>query len=142
GHIGDCGKAARALAAEQGGFDLSTLREPYRIEGKKTMALEIAMQCNWTFPDAVVYPTGGGTGLIGMWKGFNELLSSGWVTGKLPRMYSVQAEGCAPVVEAFGQGREDTTPWPQPTTSAAGLRVPAPLGGALVLKALVESGGG
>lgn len=142
GHIGECGKAARARADETGGFDLSTLREPYRIEGKKTMALEIAMQCNWTLPDAVVYPTGGGTGLIGMWKGFNELLDAGWVTGTLPRMYSIQAEGCAPVVSAFLAGREDTLAWPDPLTSAAGLRVPAPLGGALVLQALRESGGG
>ena len=142
GHIGDCGKAARAYAAETGAVDVSTLREPYRIEGKKTLGLELAEQLGWTLPDAVVYPTGGGTGLIGMWKAFAELTSAGWVRGKLPRMYTVQSAGCAPVVRAFEAGAEACTPWSEPETIAAGLRVPAPLGGRLMLRALRESGGG
>ena len=142
GHIGDCGKAARAYAADLGAVDVSTLREPYRIEGKKTLGLEIAEQLGWTLPDAVVYPTGGGTGLIGMWKAFNELRDSGWVNKKLPRMYSVQASGCAPVVSAWRAGSERCEPWPNPTTVAAGLRVPSPLGDRLMLRALRESGGG
>src|SRR5260370_19314014 len=98
GHIGDCGKAARACAAETGAVDVSTLREPYRIEGKKTLGLELAEQLHWTLPDAIVYPTGAGTGLTGMWKACRELRDSGWVRGRLPRMYTVQAAGCAPVV--------------------------------------------
>ncbi len=141
GHIGDCGKASRAYAAEHDAVDLSTLREPYRIEGKKTLALEIAMQSSWTLPDAIIYPTGGGTGLIGMWKGFQELLAAGWVTGALPRMYSVQAAGCAPVVRAFEAGAETAEPWADPVTAASGLRVPGPLGDALMLRAIRESGG-
>jgi threonine synthase len=141
GHIGDCGKASRAWASEHDAVDLSTLREPYRIEGKKTLALEIAMQSNWTLPDAIIYPTGGGTGLIGMWKGFQELLSAGWVTGQLPRMYSVQAAGCAPIVRAFEAGAATAEPWVDPVTAASGLRVPGPLGDALMLRAIAESGG-
>jgi len=142
GHIGDCGKAARAYAAESGAVDVSTLREPYRIEGKKTLGLELAEQWNWTLPDAIVYPTGGGTGLIGMWKAFQELHAAGWVAGALPRMYTVQASGCAPVVQAFETGADQCTPWPNPETIAAGLRVPGPLGDRLMLRALRESGGG
>ncbi len=142
GHIGDCGKAARAHAAETGAVDVSTLREPYRIEGKKTLGLELAEQLGWTLPDVIVYPTGGGTGLIGMWKAFNELRDAGWVRGKLPRMFTVQATGCAPVVQAFRDGADHCTPWPNPETVAAGLRVPGPLGDRLMLKALRESGGG
>lgn len=141
GHIGDCGKAARAFAAEHGAFDVSTLREPYRIEGKKTLALEIAEQLDWELPDAIIYPTGGGTGLIGMWKAFTELRDAGWVDGRLPRLYSVQSTGCAPVVQAFERGRDHTEPWPDPHTVASGLRVPAPIGGRLMLRALRESGG-
>jgi threonine synthase len=141
GHIGDCGAAARAYAAETGALDVSTLREPYRIEGKKTLGLELAEQLGWTLPDAVVYPTGGGTGLIGMWRAFTELAAAGWVRGKLPRMYSVQATGCAPVVQAFESGAAACAPWPEPHTVAAGLRVPSPLGGRLMLTALRESGG-
>jgi threonine synthase len=141
GHIGDCGKASRAWAADHDAVDLSTLREPYRIEGKKTLALEMAMQLNWQLPKAIVYPTGGGTGLIGMWKGFQELLAAGWVTGDLPRMYSVQAEGCAPIVRAFEAGAEVAEPWADPVTAASGLRVPAALGDQLILRALRESGG-
>jgi threonine synthase len=143
GHIGDCGKAARAFAAESGAVDVSTLREPYRIEGKKTLGLELAEQLGWTLPDAIVYPTGGGTGLIGMGKAFQELRAAGWVTGgALPRMYSVQATGCAPVIRAFETGAERCMPWPDPTTVAAGLRVPGPLGDRLMLQALRESRGG
>ena len=141
GHIGDCGKAARAFAAEHGAFDLSTLCEPYRIEGKKTLALEIAEQLGWELPDAIIYPTGGGTGLIGMWKAFTELRDAGWVDGRLPRLYSVQSTGCAPVVQAFERGSDHTEPWPDPHTVASGLRVPAPIGGRLMLRALRESGG-
>jgi threonine synthase len=142
GHIGDCGKASRGYAAESGAFDLSTLREPYRIEGKKTLGLELAEQLGWSLPDAIIYPTGGGTGLIGMWKVFQELNEAGWVSGPLPRMYSVQAEGCAPVVKAFLAGADRCEPWPDPWTIASGLRVPGALGDRLMLRALRESGGG
>lgn len=142
GHIGDCGRAARAWASEHGAVDVSTLREPYRIEGKKTLGLELAEQLSWTLPDAIVYPTGGGTGLIGMWKVFKELRDAGWITDRLPRMYAVQSAGCAPVVNAFAQGADRCTPWPDPRTVAAGLRVPGPLGDRLILTALRESGGG
>src|SRR3989449_8357932 len=142
GHIGDCGTAARAYATETGAGDMSTLREPYRIEGKKTLGLELAEQLGLTLPDAVVYPTGGGTGLIGMWKAFQELRQSGWLRGPLPRMYTVQASGCAPVVQAFESGAERCEPWPDPQTVAAGLRVPSPLGDRLMLRALRDSGGG
>jgi threonine synthase len=142
GHIGDCGQAARAYAAEAGAVDLSTLREPYRIEGKKTLGLEVAEQLGWTLPDVIVYPTGGGTGLIGMWKAFGELVAGGWLQGPLPRMYAVQAGGCAPVVQAFEQGATRCAPWPEPRTVAVGLRVPAPLGDGLMLGVLRESGGG
>ncbi len=142
GHIGDCGRAARNFAAESNSFDLSTLREPYRIEGKKTLGLELALQFGWRLPDAVIYPTGGGTGLIGMWKAFHELVNAGWVEpGTFPRMYSVQSTGCAPVVRAFEKGAQDCEPWPDPATRASGLRVPNPLGGRLILAALGESGG-
>lgn len=142
GHIGDAGKASRAYAAESGAFDLSTLREPYRIEGKKTLGLELAEQLGWSLPHAIIYPTGGGTGLIGMWKVFQELIQAGWVSGPLPRMYTVQAEGCAPVVKAFLAGADRCEPWPDPETIASGLRVPAALGDRLMLRALRESGGG
>jgi threonine synthase len=141
GHIGDCGIAARTYAAESGAFDVSTLREPYRIEGKKTMGLEIAEQLGWSLPDAIIYPTGGGTGLIGMWIAFHELRRAGWVTGAPPRLYSVQAIGCAPVVRAFDRHADRTEPWEEPVTRAAGLRVPSPLGGPLILRALRETRG-
>jgi threonine synthase len=142
GHIGDCGKAARKLAAERGAFDVSTLREPYRIEGKKTMGLELAEQLGWRLPRVIIYPAGGGTGLIGMWKGFHELREAGWLTDPLPRFYAVQSTGCAPVVKAFEKGAETTEAWPNPETVASGLRVPAPLGGRLMLRALRDSRGG
>jgi threonine synthase len=142
GHIGDCGRAARSYAAESGAMDVSTLREPYRIEGKKTLGLELAEQFGWSLPDVIVYPTGGGTGLIGMWKAFGELIAGGWLEGPQPRMYAVQADGCAPVVRAFEQGAAECVPWPEPRTAAAGLRVPAPLGDRLILKVLRGTHGG
>jgi threonine synthase len=143
GHIGDAGKEARAFAADSGYVDVSTLREPYRIEGKKTMGLELAEQLGWRLPDVIVYPTGGGTGLIGMWKVFAELRAAGWIDGdeRLPHMIVAQAEGCAPMVRAFHAGAEKGEPWQNPTTHASGLRVPAPLGDRLILRALRESGG-
>jgi threonine synthase len=141
GHIGDCGKAARARASESGAVDLSTLREPYRLEGKKTLGFELAMQLGWSLPEAIVYPTGGGTGLIAMWKAFQELRATGWITDPPPRMYAVQAAGCAPVVRAFSDGADRATAWPDPRTAASGLRVPAPLGDRLILDALRASGG-
>lgn len=142
GHIGDCGKAARAYAAEVGAVDLSTLREPYRIEGKKTLGLELAMQLGWSLPTVILYPTGGGTGLIGMWKAFEELRSAGWVTDPPPRMFTVQSTGCAPMVRAFTEGADHATAWDAPRTVASGLRVPGPLGDRLMLRALRESRGG
>jgi threonine synthase len=142
GHIGDCGRASRAYADASGAFDVSTLREPYRIEGKKTLGLELAEQLGWHLPDTVVYPAGGGTGLIGMWKAFNELRAAGWVGATTTRLYAVQAEGCAPVVAAFATDADHTEAWPDPKTIAAGLRVPNPLGGRLMLRAMRETGGG
>jgi threonine synthase len=141
GHIGDCGKAARSFAAERGAFDVSTLREPYRIEGKKTMGIELAEQLGWHLPKAIIYPAGGGTGLIGMWKAFRELKEAGWLEDPMPRFFAVQSSGCAPVVKAFDAGQSQTEAWPNPETVASGLRVPAPLGGRLMLQALRESGG-
>jgi threonine synthase len=143
GHIGDAGKQARAFAAESGYFDVSTLREPYRIEGKKTMGIEIAEQLGWRLPTHIVYPTGGGTGLIGMWKVFAEMRAWRWLDseGSLPKMIVAQAEGCAPIVRAFAAGEDRATPWENPVTHASGLRVPAPLGDRLILRALRESGG-
>jgi len=143
GHIGDAGKQARAFAAESGFFDVSTLREPYRIEGKKTMGLEIAEQLGWRLPDVIVYPTGGGTGLIGMWKVFAEMRRWGWIAADapLPRMIVAQAEGCAPMVRAFAAGADRAVPWENPSTHASGLRVPGPLGDRLILRALRESRG-
>jgi len=142
GHIGDCGQLSRAFAAETGAMDLSTLREPYRIEGKKTLGLEIAEQFGWVLPQAIIYPTGGGTGLIGMWKAFLELMVGGCVRGPMPRLFSVQSDGCAPVVRAFEAGADATETWNDPWTVAFGLRVPGPLGGRLMLRAIRESGGG
>jgi threonine synthase len=144
GHIGDAGKMARAFAAESGFFDVSTLREPYRIEGKKTMGLELAEQLGWHhLPSHIIYPTGGGTGLIGMWKVFKELLQLGWLPADapLPKMIVAQAEGCAPIVRAFAAGADRAVSWENPRTHAAGLRVPGPLGDRLILRAVRESGG-
>jgi len=142
GHIGDCGRAARELSARTGAFDISTLREPYRIEGKKTLGLELAEQLGWTLPDAIIYPAGGGTGLIGMWRAFLELREAGWVQGPSPRLYAVQSTGCAPVVRAFESGAQSTEAWSEPWTVASGLRVPTPLGGALMLRAIRDTRGG
>ncbi|MEO6878008.1 MAG: threonine synthase, partial [Gemmatimonadaceae bacterium] len=143
GHIGDAGKLARAFAAESGYFDISTLREPYRIEGKKTMGLELAEQLGWRLPTHVVYPTGGGTGLIGMWKVFGEMRDGGWLQKDIvmPHMVVAQADGCAPMVRAFKAGADRAVPWENPTTHASGLRVPAALGDRLILRALYESKG-
>jgi threonine synthase len=143
GHIGDCGKLSREYAAQTQAFDLSTLREPYRIEGKKTLGLEVAEQMGWQLPGAIVYPAGGGTGLIGMWKVFKELMDAGWVKkGPLPKLFAVQSTGCAPVVAAFEAGKEKTETWQDPWTVASGLRVPGPLGGPLMLRGIKESRGG
>ena len=143
GHIGDAGKASRAFAAEHGFFDTSTLREPYRIEGKKTMGLELAEQMGWSLPTHIIYPTGGGTGLIGMWKVFAEMRDGGWLPKdvRMPKMVVAQADGCAPMVRAFDAHADHATPWQNPETHASGLRVPGPLGDRLILKALYESGG-
>ena len=143
GHIGDAGKQARAFAAESGYFDVSTLREPYRIEGKKTMGLELAEQLGWRLPTHLIYPTGGGTGLIGMWKVFAEMRDGGWLEKgvEFPHMVVAQADGCAPIVRAFAAGETKATPWENPTTHASGLRVPGPLGDRLILRALRESNG-
>jgi threonine synthase len=143
GHIGDAGRAARAYSAESGYVDMSTLREPYRVEGKKTMGIELAEQLGWRLPDAIIYPTGGGTGLIGMWKAFAELRDAGWLdpAERLPRMVVAQASGCMPIVRAFADGRDRATAWENPETYASGLRVPGPLGDRLILRALAESHG-
>jgi threonine synthase len=141
GLIGDCARLAREGCARHGWFDMSTLAEPYRVEGKKTMGYELAEQFRWSLPDAVLYPTGGGVGLIGMWKAFAELETLDWVAGKPPRMIAVQVEGCQPVVRAFEQGRTECEPWQNAWTVAAGLRVPNPLGGPMILDALRASGG-
>src|SRR5438445_5186881 len=142
GLISDCGKLARLIAEQTGGFDVATLREPYRVEGKKTLGFELAEDFGWTLPDAVVYPTGGGTGLIGMWKAFDELEALGFIGSSRPRMYSVQSDGCAPIVRAFEQGTAFAEPWPGAATRAAGIRVPSALGDHLILECLRRSGGG
>jgi threonine synthase len=141
GLISDAGRIAVAVAEEQGLFDLSTLKEPYRAEGKKTMGLEIAMQLGWTMPDAIIYPTGGGTGIIGMYKGFQELLELGWIEGKPPRFIAVQATGCQPIVKAFQEGKSVSEPWLNAKTVADGLRVPHPFADYLILQAIRETGG-
>ena len=141
GTISDAGRVSKAEAQEKGLFDLSTLQEPYRAEGKKTMGLELAMQLGWRMPGAIVYPTGGGTGIVGMWKGFYELLELGWVEGKLPRFIAVQAEGCQPIVKAFHEGADHCEPWPNPRTVGDGLRVPGPFADYIVLNALRDTGG-
>ena len=141
GLISDCGKLVGSLKAEKGWFELSTLKEPYRVEGKKTLGYELAEQRGWTLPDVIVYPTGGGTGLVGMWKAFEEMETMGWISSKRPRMVTVQAEGCAPMARAFHTGDLKAEPWVGASTKAAGLRVPGGVGDALILKALRESGG-
>jgi len=141
GLIDDCGAIVGKGAAEGRWFDFSTLKEPYRIEGKKTMGLELAAQFGWELPDAIFYPTGGGTGLIGMWKAFDELEALGWIGPKRPRMYAVQASGCAPIVRAFEAGEEHAERWEDAHTIAMGIRVPRAVGDFLILRAVRESGG-
>ena len=143
GHIGDAGKATMAFAKESGFFNVATVREPYRVEGMKTMGYEVAEQLGWRLPDAIVYPTGGGEGTIGIWKAVAEMIAWGWLPADIarPRMIIAQADGCAPLVRAFHAGEEKATPWEHPTTHASGLRVPGPLGDRLTLRTLRESRG-
>ncbi len=141
GLITDAGKLVSDGIEEMGWFPVSTLKEPYRVEGKKTMGLEVAEQMGWELPDVIIYPTGGGTGIIGMWKVFDELERLGWIGEERPRMVSVQAEGCAPIPKAYLEGKEESTFWEGAETLAAGLRVPKALGDFLVLRAVRESGG-
>jgi threonine synthase len=141
GLITDCGRIVASGTDVMGWFDMSTLKEPYRLEGKKTMGFELADQLGWEVPDIIFYPTGGGTGLIGMWKAFQELKSIGWLRGSLPRMVAVQASGCAPIVRAYEEGADHAEPWPDAHTVAAGIRVPAAIGDFLILEAVAESGG-
>ena len=141
GLIDECGAIVARGASEGRWFDFSTLKEPYRIEGKKTMGLELAAQLGWKLPDAIFYPTGGGTGLIGMWKAFDELEALGWIGPKRPRMYAVQAAGCAPIVRAWEEGKEHAERWEDAHTLAAGIRVPKAVGDFLILRAVRESGG-
>jgi threonine synthase len=141
GLISDCGKIVAERKDAEGWFDLSTLKEPYRIEGKKTMGLELAEQLGWRVPDVVFYPTGGGVGMIGMWKAFDELEQLGWIGSKRPKMICVQADGCAPIVKAFDEGKEDSEFWENAATLASGLRVPKAIGDFLVLRAVRESSG-
>jgi threonine synthase len=141
GLIDDCGRIVAEGQARVGWFDTSTLKEPYRIEGKKTMGLELAEQLGWELPDVVLYPTGGGTGLIGMWKAFAELEAIGFIGGKRPRMVAVQAAGCAPIVRAYDTGAEHAPRWEDAHTLAAGIRVPQAIGDFLILRAVRESGG-
>lgn len=141
GLINDCGRIVGEGKESVGWFDVSTLKEPYRIEGKKTMGLELAEQLNWELPDVIFYPTGGGTGLIGMWKAFLELKELGWIKGKLPKMVAVQAEGCAPIVKAWENGEEHAPLWENAFTKAAGIRVPIAVGDFLIIRAVNESKG-
>jgi threonine synthase len=141
GSIATAGNVVGRVAPQIGWFDLSTLKEPYRLEGKKTMGLELAEQLGWTMPDVLFYPTGGGTGLVGIPKGYEELGAMGWISGPLPRFVAVQAEQCAPIVKAFQEGAETTTAWENPTTHAAGLRVPSPFAGRQMLKILRDTRG-
>jgi threonine synthase len=141
GLINDCGRIIAERKAAEGWFDVSTLKEPYRVEGKKTMGYEIAEQLNWKLPDVIIYPTGGGTGLIGMWKAFAEMEEMGWIGKDRPRMVSVQASGCAPIVRAFAEGKNIAEPWQNAKTIASGLRVPQAVADFLMLRALRESKG-
>ena len=141
GLINDCGKIVLEGREKAGWFDVSTLKEPYRIEGKKTMGFELAEQMDWTLPDAIFYPTGGGTGLIGMWKAFAELKELGWLTGKLPKMIAIQSSGCAPIVNAFDNDLDHAPLWDNAKTVASGIRVPAAIGDFLILDAIRQSDG-
>jgi threonine synthase len=142
GLISDCGKIVKAGVEKHGWFDLSTLKEPYRVEGKKTMGYELREQLGGRLPDAIVYPTGGGTGMIGMWKAFDEMERLGWIGSERPKMFTVQAAGCAPMVRAWESGAEHAETWEGASTYASGLRVPGAVGDFLILRALRESGGG
>src|SRR5204862_5454191 len=142
GLITDCGAEITRRKEKEGWFDLSTLKEPYRIEGKKTLGYEIAEQLDWKLPDVILYPTGGGTGRIGMWKAFDEMEALGWIDNKRPRMFSVQASGCAPIVRAFEAGEKFAAEFPNAHTLASGLRVPKAIGDFLILNILRQSNGG
>ncbi|MBA3962540.1 MAG: threonine synthase [Chthoniobacterales bacterium] len=142
GLITDCGAEIARRKEAEGWFDMSTLKEPYRVEGKKTLGYELAEQLGWKLPDVILYPTGGGTGLIGMWKAFDEMETLGWIDSKRPRMFSVQAAGCAPIVRAFEAGEESAVEFPNAQTKASGLRVPKAIGDFLMLRILRASGGG
>jgi threonine synthase len=142
GLITDCGDEIARRKEKEGWFDMSTLKEPYRVEGKKTLGYELAEQCNWQLPDVIVYPTGGGTGLIGMWKAFDEMDALGWIGKKRPRMFAVQATGCAPIVRAFQAGEKTAAEFPDAHTVASGLRVPKAIGDFLILNILRQSKGG
>ena len=141
GLISDCARIVAERKDKEGWFDLSTLKEPFRVEGKKTMGYELVEQLGWHYPDAVFYPTGGGVGLIGMWKAFEEMEQLGWVTGKRPKMIAVQAAGCAPVVRAFDQDEAVSQMWQNAATAASGLRVPKPYGDYIILDAVRQSKG-
>ena len=141
GLISDCGRIVAERKAAEGWFDISTLKEPFRVEGKKTMGYELVEQLGWEYPEAVFYPTGGGVGLIGMWKAFEEMEQLGWVRGRRPKMVAIQAAGCAPVARAFDRGDAVSTMWENAHTFASGLRVPKPYGDALILEIVRESGG-
>ena len=141
GLINDCGKIVLEGKESKGWFDVSTLKEPYRLEGKKTMGIELAEQLNWKLPDAIFYPTGGGTGLIGMWKAFHEMHAMGWIKKPFPRMYAVQSTGCAPIVRAFNKGERFAELWQDPTSEPWGIRVPVAVGDFLILDAIYESNG-
>ncbi|HEY0725816.1 MAG TPA: threonine synthase, partial [Pyrinomonadaceae bacterium] len=141
GLITDCGAEVGRRKEKEGWFDVSTLKEPYRVEGKKTLGYELAEQLNWELPDVIIYPTGGGTGLIGMWKAFDEMQRMGWIGSKRPRMVTVQAAGCAPIVRAFEEGNRFADEFPNAATTASGLRVPKAIGDFLILDALRDSGG-
>jgi len=142
GLITDCGAEIARRKAKEGWFDMSTLKEPYRVEGKKTLGYELAEQCDLELPDVILYPTGGGTGLIGMWKAFDEMETLGWIGRKRPRMFAVQASGCAPIVRAFEAGEKSAGEFPAARTIASGLRVPKAIGDFLILKTLRQSNGG
>jgi threonine synthase len=143
GHIGDAGRMTLEFAKDSGYFNVATLREPFRVEGNKTLGIEVAEQLEWRLPDVIVYPTGGGEGVVGIWKAIGEMRAWGWLPpdAKLPRIVVTQAAGCAPLVRAFRAGADRATPWENPVTHAAGLRVPGPLGDRLVLRAIAESSG-
>lgn len=143
GHIGDAGRMAGEFAAESGWWPVATLKEPYRVEGMKTMGIELAEQCGWSLPDVVVYPTGGGEGTVGIWKAINELMTTGWLSddARQPQYVVAQSSGCAPIARAFAAGADRATPWVDPKTYAAGLRVPTPLGDRILLQILRSTNG-